>query len=163
VWEKKSYIIVLPILMALASLCESFSTILLDDAAIFPQACALSALSLSASLNPNDINATVPPLKLWFIAKIVSAALALPFGTNALVTALIIGRIWYAYRREPDLLPSRIFSVTVALVVESGALLVVVQLVSFVLYVLHHPGQYIVAGMAAQCYVSQPPCECLSR
>ena len=84
----------------------------------------------------------------------------LPLIANFLLTVLIAGRIWWLTRGSAEYaVPPRGarspgFRATM-IVVESGVLYLVVQLVFVVLTALNHPAQETVAMMAVQIYVSQ--------
>jgi hypothetical protein len=86
------------------------------------------------------------------------AGFILPFCTNVFVTALIASRIWLlSPHRLHDLrgvyIPQGRGRATIDIVIESGALYLVVQLVFVVLFAIHHPAQGIVSVIAVQIYV----------
>jgi hypothetical protein len=75
-----------------------------------------------------------------------------------LVTTLIIARIWYlSPRKTHDVLGGRFPTGTgraaIDMVVESGMLYLVVQLIFVVLFAIGHPAQGIIAAIAVQIYV----------
>ena len=74
------------------------------------------------------------------------------------MTALITARIWLlSPHRLRDLrrvhIPQGMGRVVIGIVIESGALYLVVQLVFVVLFAIHHPAQGIVGVIAVQIYV----------
>ena len=86
------------------------------------------------------------------------AGFILPLCTNVLVTALIIARIWLLTpRRLRDMhnvyIPQGMGCAVIGIVIESGALYLVVQLVFVILFATHHPAQGVVAVIAVQIYV----------
>lgn len=100
-----------------------------------------------------DPSAPVAPAA---IVPLGTAGYALPLCTNVLVTALIVGRIWYASRSASAHIASgqRTSRHAMNILIESGALYLVTQLIFVVLFALKHPAQAIVAVMAVQIYVS---------
>ena len=89
------------------------------------------------------------------------AAFFLPLGTNVIVTTLICARIWYlSPRKTRDLrsehFPTGIGQAVIKIVVESGMLYLVVQLIFVVLMAIEHPAQAIVGVIAVQIYVRIP-------
>jgi len=114
---------------------------------ILSRACGLSALGLLLKIDPT---AAVAPPAVYRNAEV---ALGLPLGTNVLVTSLIVGRIWYISRSNPDILSSKWIQAAISMIVESGALVIIAQLGSCILFVLNHPGQNIATCTAVQCYV----------
>ena len=89
--------------------------------------------------------------------KLVNAsaniALGVPVGTDLLLTLLIVGRILYLSRTTPDLLSSRRIQAAVSIFAESGAMVIVVQLITSVLVLRGMPSQNILLCMLAQVYV----------
>ena len=110
-------------------------------------------MHIATSLSPGDPNpAGFIPLQI--------AGYVLPLCTNVMVTGLIIYAIWNTVQRparEPNtILPATthlLWSVT-AIIVESGLLYLVFQLVFVVFTALNNPVQEIIAMMAVQIYVS---------
>jgi hypothetical protein len=92
--------------------------------------------------------------------KLVNAsaniALGVPVGTDLLLTLLIVGRILYLSRTTPDLLSSRRVQAAVSIFAESGAMVIIVQLITSVLVLRGFPSQNIVLCMLAQVYVRSP-------
>ena len=85
------------------------------------------------------------------------ASFVLPLCTNVLVTGLMVGRIAYMARGAGE-----IYKITgngatrkaIHVMVESGALYFVVQLVFVVVYGMNHPSAVILITIATQTYVS---------
>ncbi|KAI0293341.1 hypothetical protein B0F90DRAFT_1670838 [Multifurca ochricompacta] len=137
-WSKNYWVIVLPSLTSIGGL-----------------ACVAELVDLLLHINPSSPMApsTLVPLGL--------AGFILPLCTNVLVTGLIATRIWYlSPRRTRDLrglhFPSGIGRAAIDIVVESGALYLVVQLIFVVLFAMQHPAQGIVGVIAVQIYGIAP-------
>lgn len=85
------------------------------------------------------------------------AGFALPLVTNVIVTTLIAMRIWYlSPRKMHDTRGARFPTTgraTIDIVIESGMLYMVVQLVFVVLFAVQHPALDIVGVIAVQIYV----------
>jgi hypothetical protein len=86
------------------------------------------------------------------------AGFILPLCTNVLLTALVAARIWYLSPRKPhDALGGRFPTGTgraaINVVIESGMLYLVVQLIFVILFYMRHPAQAVVAMIAVQIYV----------
>ena len=89
------------------------------------------------------------------------AGYALPLATNVMATVFIVARLWAILGRagrEPVAGLYRSARSTgrtaVAIVVESGLLYLVTQLIFVVLFSMAHPAQAILAVIAVQVYVS---------
>ena len=134
--------------MSLGSLSKCRATVVFYSAAHAFIALGISALALLLHIDPNA--AFAPPA----VYRNGVGALAIPLGTNFLVTSLIVVRIWYLSKRTPNFLPSKTILAATAVVVESGALLVFAQLTSCVLFLLNHPAQNIAICSTVQFYVS---------
>lgn len=121
-------------------------------------ACLIAAVYFVATLNPTS------PLPPPSIVPLGLAGYALPLCTNVLTTGLIVGKLWWTLRRSSSMHSvdgTPIFhhgydSVKRAAgtLVESGLLYLVTQLIFVVLFSIDHPSLPIVAGIAAQIYVS---------
>lgn len=85
------------------------------------------------------------------------AAFVLPLVTNVIVTTLIAMRIWYLSPRKVRDMRSARFPTTgratIDIVIESGMLYVVVQLIFVILFAIQHPALDIVGVIAVQIYV----------
>jgi hypothetical protein len=85
------------------------------------------------------------------------AGYVLPLATNVIVTSLIVYRIWFSSRivKESHVeIAQGASHHAMMLIIESGALYLVAQLMFVVLFAIQHPAQGIVAVIAAQIYVS---------
>lgn len=106
-----------------------------------------------------DPNAPVAPAAL---VPLGLAGYALPLATNVLTTALIVARLWHTAHAADERCRGRLAGTAraaqhaVAIIVESGLLYLVAQLVLVVLFALGHPAQAVVAVMAVQIYVCPP-------
>ncbi|OBZ67460.1 hypothetical protein A0H81_12649 [Grifola frondosa] len=136
VWGQNYWIIILPSLTAIAGF-----------------ACLMEVMHLLLSINPT---APVAPAS---IVPLGIAGYALPLCTNVMTTALIAGRIWWSTRThgQPVLRSTkRATNGAMAIVVESGLLYLVTQLIFVVLFAIKHPAQAIVAVIAVQIYGIAP-------
>jgi len=94
-------------------------------------------------------------------AAIVPLGLAgyvLPLATNVIVTALIVYRIWFSSRvvkESPVVIGQGASHRAMMLIIESGALYLVTQLIFVVLFAMQHPAEAIMAVIATQVYVSK--------
>lgn len=116
-----------------------------------PSACIISVIDILLATNPNS---PTPPAAL---VPLGLAGYALPLCTNIIVTSLIVYRIWYTSFATPDAplqvrqgAPRR----AMMLIIESGALYLLFQLVFVALFALSNPAEAILAVMAVQIYVS---------
>ncbi|KAH9927397.1 hypothetical protein B0H21DRAFT_826446 [Amylocystis lapponica] len=138
VWRKNYYIIILPFLTALAGF-----------------ACIMELAHLLLTIDPT---APVAPAA---IVPLGIAGYSLPLATNVIVTFLICGRIWLMARGDTDMAAtlsstSRATHHAIGIVIESGALYLVAQLVYLVLFTIEHPAQAIAGVIAAQIYGIAP-------
>jgi hypothetical protein len=85
----------------------------------------------------------------------------MPLATNSLVTALIIGRIWYISKSAPKILPSKKIDAATAFIIQSGALVVIIQLAFVILFGIESDSQNIAVSMAVQIYVSSQHFPCV--
>ena len=117
----------------------------------------IGVLELLFTINPTS---PAPPPQL---VPLGLASYILPLCTNIIVTSLIVYRLWYASRASraisdsPLYIPESVTRRAMMLSVESGALYLVFQLVFVVLFAIPHPAEAILAVMAVQIYVSNPP------
>jgi hypothetical protein len=85
------------------------------------------------------------------------AGFVLPLVTNVIVTTLIVMRIWHlSPRKMHDTRGARFLTTgraTIDILIESGMLYMVVQLVFVVLFAIQHPALDIVGVIAVQIYV----------
>ncbi len=95
------------------------------------------------------------------IVPLGTSGFALSLGCNFFLTALIVGRIWYMDRQMNRAMPDKDGSLSKAMsiMIESGTLVLVVQLILVVLFAIRHPAQAIMVPAATQIYVrtSFPP------
>ena len=118
-------------------------------------ACFSVVFYFELHINPNS--PVTPP----FLIPLGFATFSLPLGTNVIVTTLICARIWYlSPRKARDLrsehFPTGIGQTVIKIVVESGMLYLVVQLIFVVLMAIEHPAQAIIGVIAVQIYVRIP-------
>ncbi|KAG1839624.1 hypothetical protein DFJ58DRAFT_811783 [Suillus subalutaceus] len=129
VWGKNSYVIVLPLLAALGGF-----------------GCILPIPSLLLSIDPTS---PVPPTE---IVPLTIAGYALPLCTNIIVTGLIAGRLWYISRipildehGTPAILKIAAGGRPMMLIIESGALYMITQLIFVVLVAIGNPAEAILS------------------
>ena len=97
---------------------------------------------------------TPPPV----LVPLTLAGYTLPLCTNVMVTSLIVFRIWASSRTVSNS-PLRIGEAThraMMLVIESGALYLLFQLIFVALVATQNAAEAIIAVMAVQIYVSNP-------
>lgn len=85
------------------------------------------------------------------------AGYILPLATNVVVTFLIVYRIWTSSRivkESPVVIGQGASHRAMMLIIESGALYLIIQFVFVVLFAIQHPALGIVAVIATQIYVS---------
>ncbi|KAG2745487.1 hypothetical protein P692DRAFT_20955139 [Suillus brevipes Sb2] len=136
VWGKNYYVIILPLLTALAGF-----------------GCILPIPSLVLSINPTS---PVPPTE---IVPLTTAGYALPLCTNIMVTGLIAGRLWYLSRipiidehGKPVVLKIAAGGRPMMLIIESGALYMVTQLIFVVLVAIRNPAEAVLSLAGTQIY-----------
>ena len=114
-------------------------------------ACIIVVIDLLLAINPTS--PTPPPS----LVPLGLAGYILPLCTNVAVTSLIVYRIWDSSRTIPDS-PLKIGQGAtrraMMLIIESGALYLLFQLVFVVLFAIPNPAEAILAVMAVQIYVS---------
>lgn len=117
-------------------------------------ACIIVVAHFVLMLSPSS---PVPPAA---IVPLGMAGYVLPLATNAMATALIVAKLWLTASRAEKRVGTRMRGTAraaqraVAIIVESGLLYLVTQLVFVVLFGLGHPAQAILAVIAVQIYVS---------
>lgn len=121
-------------------------------------------LSLVLKIDPT---APVAPAVL---VPLGTASFTLPLATNFIITILIVGRIYYVSMYTRDLRTTSVitsttnhFNQAAAIVIESGMLYLVTQLIFVVLFAIKHPAQAIVAVAVVQVYVGSFKFETLFR
>ncbi|KAH9947325.1 hypothetical protein B0H21DRAFT_692131 [Amylocystis lapponica] len=132
VWNKSHWIVILPSLTALSGF-----------------ACIIAVAHLSLAVG---LQATPPTI----IIPLGTAGYALFLATNIIVTTLIVGRIWYLsfhkFRAGGSLSRSttNIIWKGMGIVVESGAMYLVTQLVFVVLYAINNGAYRLMAVIVVQ-------------
>ncbi|KAG2030043.1 hypothetical protein BDR03DRAFT_975104 [Suillus americanus] len=136
VWGKNFYVIVLPLLTALVGF-----------------GCILPIPSLLMSINPTS---PVPPAQ---IVPLTIAGYVLPLCTNIMVTGLIAGRIWYMSRipvvdehGKPAILKIATGGRPMMLIIESGALYMITQLIFVILVATRNPAEAVLSLAGTQIY-----------
>ncbi|KAG1756995.1 hypothetical protein EDB19DRAFT_1865806 [Suillus lakei] len=134
VWGKQFYVIVVPLLTALGGF-----------------GCILPIPSLLLSINPTS---PVPPTQ---IVPLTIAGYVLPLCTNIMVTGLIAGRLWYISRipvvdEHGKPVMFKIAARPMMLIIESGALYMVTQLIFVVLVAIQNPAEAVLSLAGTQIY-----------
>ena len=120
-------------------------------------ACVAELAHLLLTVSPT---APLPPPELIPLGL---ASYALPLATNVMATGLIVGKLWSMIRPPIVAADAPIFTSlggycavrhAAEIVVESGVLYLVTQLVFVVLYAICHPALAIQTTIAVQVYVS---------
>jgi hypothetical protein len=138
VWNKNLYIIILPTLLVFLSVGAAMAGVGIQ---------ALSALD----------SAYAPPS----LIPIGDLAFCVPLGFQIIVTSLIVGKI-FVISRNVDSSRSTISSKSskagdaIGILIESGFLLLVIQILFVVYFTEQSPVQSIIYGMAAQIYAIAP-------
>ena len=100
------------------------------------------------------------PFAPTFIVPLGIAGYSLPLVTNVIATALIVHKLWWMLRAGEDETltisssAGRMVKNAAAIIVESGLLYLVAQLVVVVLFSLGHLAQPIAVFITVQIYVS---------
>jgi hypothetical protein len=152
-WSRNYWVIILPIFTAIVSLgnlCDNFPKLPLTGLRSVA-VCVSVTLNLFPPIYPTRDG--TPPSLLCS-----RAGFSLLLCTNVLVTTLIIARIWYlSPRKTHDALGGRFPTGTgraaIDIIIESGLLYLVVQLIFVVLFAIGHPAQGVIAAIAVQIYV----------
>ncbi|EJF59596.1 hypothetical protein DICSQDRAFT_89248 [Dichomitus squalens LYAD-421 SS1] len=137
-WGRNYWIIILPSLCAVAGFT-----------------CIMVVVHYVVTLDPTS---PTPPAAML---PLTIAGYALPLGTNALATVLIIGRIWWLSRPMPGVDASLFAGRSIArnaisTIVESGLLYFAAQLTYVVTLSIPHPSEGVIAVMALQIYGIAP-------
>ncbi|EIW55023.1 uncharacterized protein TRAVEDRAFT_131098 [Trametes versicolor FP-101664 SS1] len=133
IWDRKYWVIFLPFLTAITGL-----------------SCIITLMYLVLTLDPS-----APFAPAGFV-QLGLAGYTLPLATNVLTTALLVSRLWHTVHAPDERCRGHIGGTVraahhvMAIVVESGLLYLVAQLVLVVLFALGHPAQGVVAVMAVQ-------------
>ncbi|PCH44320.1 hypothetical protein WOLCODRAFT_77006 [Wolfiporia cocos MD-104 SS10] len=133
IWDKW-YIIVLPFLSVLSGFI-----------------CEMETAHLVLIFSPTTPSppAVLVPLPL--------AGYILSLCTNVMVTALIVGRLWYTHLLVRGFAyETRVVPQATVIVVESGLLYLLIQLVYVILFAIQHPAEQLIGIMAVQIYGIAP-------
>ena len=155
-WSRKYWVIILPSLLSTASIGEALMT-MVARSVLTDHALSSVCYSVEIFRNILRINRGLP---VHNSPALVLAAISLPLGTNVIVTTLIAGRIWCLSPRNARKMcsvywqfPTGIGRASIDIVIESGMLYFVVQLIFVISFCsgLHSLG--IVTGITVQIYV----------
>ncbi|KAJ3901829.1 hypothetical protein F5879DRAFT_786891, partial [Lentinula edodes] len=137
VWSRNPWVIVLPILISCASVGK-----------LLP--CGIGLIGLVLTISPNAPQAPAA------IVPIGTAAFSMSLCLNFIVSALIVGRIWYITGLNREIKTDSAIRRASAIIIESGLLFLAAQLVFVVLFAIKHPAQAIVEPIATQIYGISP-------
>lgn len=135
-WGKNYYVVILPLLSAFAGF-----------------GCIMEVLHLIIVTDPT---APAPPPAIMTLGL---AGYILPLATNVVVTSLIVYRIWissHVVKESPVVIGQGASHRAMMLIIESGALYLIIQFVFVVLFAIQHPALGIVAVIATQIYGIAP-------
>ncbi|KAF9461351.1 hypothetical protein BDZ94DRAFT_1167831 [Collybia nuda] len=134
VWGRTLWIIIIPLLINLATI-----------------ACGLALIGLVLSIDraaPQAPEAIVP---------VGLAGYAMSLCLNFIISALIVGRIWYHFHQTRHILEAnRSLKRASAIIVESGLLFLIAQFTFVVLFAIKHPAQAVLVPVATQIYGISP-------
>ncbi|KAJ7274749.1 hypothetical protein C8J57DRAFT_1312677 [Mycena rebaudengoi] len=133
VWGKSIWVVILPLLIALASI-----------------SCGLAVTGLLISISPTAPQAPAA------LVPIGDAYAALSLILNFIVSTLIVGRIWWMTREGSISHSTALIQNAIGIVIESGFLFLAIQLVFVILFAIAHPAQAVVEPIATQIYVTSP-------
>ncbi|KAI0703695.1 hypothetical protein C8T65DRAFT_538477, partial [Cerioporus squamosus] len=140
VWECRYCVIILPALTALAG----FS-------------CVMGVAHIVITLDHTD------PVAPAALVPLGIAGYALPLATNVMTTMFIVAKLWSIMRRTGAGPVAGLYRsarttgrAAAAIIVESGVLYLVTQLIFVVLFSMAHPAQAILAVVAVQIYGIAP-------
>lgn len=116
-------------------------------------ACGVALIGIVIEIDPTA------PQTPAAIVPLGTAGFAMSLCLNFIVSALIVGRIWYHSRQNRQFMQSDNSLKRAAMViVESGLLFLVAQFVWVVLFAIAHPAQAIIEPVATQIYVCDLDC-----
>ncbi|KIJ48203.1 hypothetical protein M422DRAFT_28468 [Sphaerobolus stellatus SS14] len=137
VWSHNRYIVILPILMSITSLLSSL--ILAGELGVF-------------GTNPD----AVPPG--WFL-PLGTAGFSISLAVNAIVTMILVGRIWMLMRQSRDVLTtghSTYLHPIMLLLIESGVFTLAGQMCWVIFFKLQTPPWFIIGGPLTMIYGITP-------
>ncbi|CAK5278282.1 unnamed protein product [Mycena citricolor] len=143
VWAQNVWIIILPFLIALGAL-----------------ACGMSVTGIVMKISPTGEQ--VPTA----LVPMGDATFSLSIILNFITSALIVGRLWWMTRGLDNSVLSKTRSTggnaqtlaqrATGIIIESGALFLVVQFIFIVLFAIGHPAQALMEPIAVQVYAIAP-------
>ncbi|KIJ51799.1 hypothetical protein M422DRAFT_26522 [Sphaerobolus stellatus SS14] len=137
VWGRNKYIVILPIILSITSL--------------------LSALVLDGELGVLGTNpdASVPG---WFF-PLGTAGFSISLAVNALVTMMLVGRIWTFMRQSRDVLAtghSTYLHPTISILIECGVFTLAAQMCWVIFFKLQTPPWFMIGGPLTMIYGITP-------
>lgn len=145
--------VVLPILISCASVGKLLRYLFpIPNHLCLGLACGIGLIGLVLTISPNAPQAPAA------IVPIGTAAFSMSLCLNFIVSALIVGRIWYITGLNREIKTDSAIRRASAIIIESGLLFLAAQLVFVVLFAIKHPAQAIVEPIATQIYVSDIFC-----
>lgn len=148
VWGKSIWVVILPLLIALASICKNFP-LPVPQMLNRSTACGLAVTGLVISISPTAPQAPAA------LVPIGDAYAALSLILNFMVSSLIVGRIWWMTREGSISHSTASARNAIGIIIESGFLFLAIQFVFVILFAIAHPAQAVVEPIATQIYVSR--------
>ncbi|TCD66535.1 hypothetical protein EIP91_001256 [Steccherinum ochraceum] len=139
VWGKNIWVVVLPFMTAVGGFV-----------------CGMTGLGILMNIDPTAPQA--PPA----VRPLGTAAFSLPLATNFLVTIFTVVRLYMLASRARSITTDNVFNTTAyvtkaaTIIIESGMLYLIAQLVFVILFAIGHPAQGIAAVVAVQIYGIAP-------
>ncbi|KAF8825505.1 hypothetical protein HHX47_DHR6000114 [Lentinula edodes] len=151
VWSRNPWVVVLPILISCASVGKLLRYLFpIPNHLCLGLACGIGLIGLVLTISPNAPQAPAA------IVPIGTAAFSMSLCLNFIVSALIVGRIWYITGLNREIKTDSAIRRASAIIIESGLLFLAAQLVFVVLFAIKHPAQAIVEPIATQIYGISP-------
>ena len=154
VWGKNFFVVLLPALTAIGGFGMSILLCYWRWSVNLLTVCGMTGLGILNNIDPTAPQA--PPE----VKPLGTAAFSLPLATNFLVTIFTVIRLLMLASKarkvgsDSGLNTTTYVNKAAAIVIESGLLYLVAQLVFVVLFAIGHPAQGIAAVVAVQVYVS---------
>ncbi|KAJ7199656.1 hypothetical protein GGX14DRAFT_172500 [Mycena pura] len=136
VWARNIWVVILPLLIAFASV-----------------ACSMAVIGLVVATSPTAPQAPAD------IVPFGDAAFSMSVILNLITSSLIVGRIWWVVRNNHQhgvTHGKTAIQRAIEVMIESGLLLLATQVVFVVLFGIAHPAQAVVEPLATQIYVTAP-------
>ncbi|KIJ40078.1 hypothetical protein M422DRAFT_257146 [Sphaerobolus stellatus SS14] len=151
IWHRRYIVVVLPLILAICSMGAYFFQIRswCNIGSNTPTVCVCVVSGLIFNFNDGLISVIQALGELGFASSL---------AVNVSVTALIVGRIWKLSKEfeEINQSPDRPYNIIIAMVLESGLVVAVAQLIWLVLFTLHDIGYPVISGAITELYAITP-------